>query len=220
MIKKLNIEALLNFGFKKVGDVFVFEAYIANGELKMIVTVSQNGEMITRVEDAAFGDEYTLHLVEGAQGSFVGEVRDEYQGLITLIEEKCFERGYKTHSQVKEILDGVLEKYSALPEYPFEDDNETAVLRRNDSQKWFGIIMSISPKKLGLEGNGNIEVINIKVDPEELNRILDNEKYFRAYHMNKKLWMTLVLDGRLPTAEIMKRIEDSFNLVGAKKKGK
>ena len=44
------------------------------------------------------------------------------------------------------------------------------------------------------------------------NRIVDNNKYFRAYHMNKKMWTTIVLDGRLPTEEILKRIDDSYKL--------
>ncbi len=213
MKKKMNVKSLLDFGFKKAGDVYVFEAFLASNELKMVVTASENGKLDTRIEDAFFGDEYTLHLVEGAQGSFVGRVREEYERIIDEIEEKCFEKGYEKSPQAKEILDSVFIKYGVSPEYPFEDDNETAVLRRADNQKWFGIIMSISPKKIGLNGADNIDVMNVKIDPEELNRILDNERYFRAYHMNKKMWTTVILDGRLPTDEIMKRIEDSYSLI-------
>ena len=72
--------------------------------------------------------------------------------------------------------------------------------------------MTVKPQKLSLTGNEEIEIINIKIDPNELNRIVDNNKYFRAYHMNKKMWTTIVLDGRLPTEEILKRIDDSYKL--------
>ena len=80
--------------------------------------------------------------------------------------------------------------------------------------------MNIKPQCLGLHGDDEIEAINVKIDPKELNQIVDNNKYFRAYHMNKKMWTTIVLDGRLPTQEILKRIENSYDLVASKKKGK
>ncbi|MBQ7225746.1 MAG: MmcQ/YjbR family DNA-binding protein [Clostridia bacterium] len=58
--------------------------------------------------------------------------------------------------------------------------------------------------------------MNFKIDPKELDQIVDGNKYFRAYHMNKKMWATVVLDGRLPTEEILKRIDESYRLTGKK----
>ena len=214
MKKVLKREALESFGFKNAGDVYVFDTLIADNQLKMTVTIDENSEISTRVVDISFGDEYTLHLVEGANGSFVGQVRDEHERVLKEIEDTCFERGYTKYPQTEEIIETVAQKYAIKPECPFADDNETIVFRRKDNQKWFGIIMSISPEKLGLKGKEKIDVMNIKIDPEELNRIVDNQNYFRAYHMNKKMWTTVILDGRLPTKEIMERIENSFNLVG------
>lgn len=214
--KTVSIDKLLSFGFKKVGDVYEFSANIADNQLKMAVTVFPSGALDTRVTDNAFGEEYILHLVESAFGSFVGQVREEYNSLLRNIEESCYETGYFKHSQTKEILEGVYEKYGDSPEFPFEED--TFVLRRKDNQKWYMIKMTIKPQRLKLEGEDNIEVINVKIDPEELNRIVDDNKYFRAYHMNKKMWTTIVLDGRMPTSEILRRIDDSYALTGAKKR--
>ncbi len=215
--KTVNKDKLTRFGFEKVGDVYEFATNIVDGQLKMAVTVCQNGELETRVTDNAFGEEYTLHLIESAFGSFVGQVREEYKLLLKKIEEYCYGTDYIKHSQTKEILEGVYEKYGDKPEFPFEED--TFVLRRKDNKKWYMIKMSIKPQRLGLDGEDLIEVINVKIDPEELNRIVDENKYFRAYHMNKKMWTTIVLDGRLPTSEILKRIDDSYNLIATKKKG-
>lgn len=218
--KTVNIDKLLSFGFKKVGDVYEFSANIVDNQLKITVTVFPSGALDTRVTDNAFGEEYTLHLVESAFGTFVGQVREDHKGILKSIEKNCYETEYLKYSQSKEILEGVYEKYGDKPDFPFEDDNVTAVWRRQDNQKWYMIKMTISPQKLKLDGDEPIEVINIKIDPEELNRIVDDNKYFRAYHMNKKMWTTIVLDGRLTTNEILRRIDDSYNLTKTKRKGK
>ncbi len=217
MTKIAEEEKLISFGFKKTGDVYVFDTLLAENQLRLTVTMTPLGELSTRVYDPVFGDEYTLHLVEDAEGAFVGRVRMEYKNIISQIKEKCFNAGYKKQSQTLKILDKVFEKYGVHPDFPFEDDNETMVLRRGDNQKWFAIIMTISPRHLGLDGVEALDVMNIKIDPDELDRIVDNKRYFRAYHMNKKMWTTLILDGRVPTEEIMKRIGDSYNLTDKKK---
>ncbi|MBO5261712.1 MAG: MmcQ/YjbR family DNA-binding protein [Clostridia bacterium] len=217
---KLNLDKLMSFGFEKRGGVFVFSKFIGDNQLEMTVSVQENGELNTKVVDDAFGYEYTLHLVDSAVGSFVGQVRKEYSELLTKIYTTCYDKEYHKYPQTQEIVDAVYEKYGVLPEHPFEDDNETAVFRRKDNQKWFFIKMNVPPQKIGLDGTDLLEVINLKIDPEELNMIVDNENYFRAYHMNKKMWATLVLDGRLSTQEVLKRIDDSYNLVATKKKGR
>lgn len=211
--KKLNIDSLFAFGFKKAGDVYEFSKNIVDNQLLLTVKIYENGSLETKVIDTSFDEEYTLHLVEDAFGTFVGRVREEHNAFLTEICEKCYDSTYFKYSQTKEIFEGVYEKYGDKPEFPFDEDNVTAVFRREDNKKWYCIKMTVKPKALGLQGNEDIEIINVKIHPEELNKIVDNNKYFRAYHMNKKMWTTVVLDGRLPTEEILKRIDDSYNLV-------
>jgi predicted DNA-binding protein (MmcQ/YjbR family) len=56
--------------------------------------------------------------------------------------------------------------------------------------------------------------LNLKCDPE---RALDLRDQFAAirpgYHMNKRHWNTLTLDGSLPTALVRELIEHSYQLV-------
>ena len=52
----------------------------------------------------------------------------------------------------KEVFDWVLETYGTEPDYPWNDWN--AVLRHNDSKKWYGIIMNKNlypPFEMGAE---------------------------------------------------------------------
>ncbi len=65
--------------------------------------------------------------------------------------------------------------------------------------------------------------INLKCDPEES---LDLQEKFSAvtpgYHMNKKHWITVLMDGSLPDRLLFTWIDKSYNLVveGLTKKDK
>jgi predicted DNA-binding protein (MmcQ/YjbR family) len=56
--------------------------------------------------------------------------------------------------------------------------------------------------------------LNLKCDPDEA--VMLRDKYnavMPGYHMNKRLWNTVVLDGSIEQHEIMRMIDNSFNLV-------
>mgnify|MGYP005922069581 CR=1 FL=1 len=61
-----------------------------------------------------------------------------------------------------------------------------------------------------------VPFINLKSDPQ---KSLLNQQIYPSikpgYHMNKKHWLTLVLDGTLPDPEIEERIQESFALTEA-----
>ena len=52
-----------------------------------------------------------------------------------------------------DVLRYVKRKYSCEAEYLWAGFPAYAVVRHDDNQKWFGLIMNIPRKKLGLEGN-------------------------------------------------------------------
>jgi len=67
---------------------------------------------------------------------------------------------------------------------------------------------------LNLDGNLSI---NLKCDPE---KALELREHYPAvlpgYHMNKRLWNTVLLDGTLGNDLVKSWIDDSYNLVVAK----
>ncbi len=67
---------------------------------------------------------------------------------------------------------------------------------------------------LNLDGNRSI---NLKCDPE---KALELREHYTAvlpgYHMNKRLWNTVLLDGMLDNDMVKFWIDDSYNLVVAK----
>ena len=58
-----------------------------------------------------------------------------------------------------------------------------------------------------------VNAINLKGIPENIEKIVDNERYFLAYHMNKKHWFTIILDESVEIEEIFKFIDVSFNMI-------
>ena len=60
---------------------------------------------------------------------------------------------------------------------------------------------------------------NVKCDPE---RAIDLREKFECvlpgYHMNKKLWNTVIVDGTIPTYDLQEFIDDSYRLVSKGKK--
>lgn len=59
--------------------------------------------------------------------------------------------------------------------------------------------------------------INLKCDPDQAQALRDLFSAVRpGYHMNKKHWNTVVLDGSLPAGELQRQIEHSWQQVVAK----
>lgn len=120
-------------------------------------------------------------------------------------------------TQKDEVLAFVKKQYKTKPDCPWPRYPENIVLRHDDNQKWFGLIMTISGKYIGLDNN-NYDVINLKITDQILkDLLLQQDGYFPAYHMNKKNWITVILDGTLDFSEICDRIDESFNITASKK---
>ena len=78
-------------------------------------------------------------------------------------------------------------------------------------------MLTLSEDKLGLESTRQIEIIDLRYEKEHIAEIIDNEKVFPGYHMNKKSWITLKLDGSVEDDEIYRLIDYSY-LLSKKKK--
>lgn len=108
------------------------------------------------------------------------------------------------------ILDYVKSKYDTKPEYLWSRSPKHAVLRHKDNLKWYAVIMNISKEKLGLKEKEMVDVINVKCEPYLIGTLLVNEGYFKAYHMNKTNWISIILDGTVKEKEIKDLIDMSF----------
>ena len=112
---------------------------------------------------------------------------------------------------LKNVAEYIRRKYGIKPDYPFEDD--TPVFRHTDNGKWFAIVIRDVPNAKLCGGEGRSDVINFKCDPLLASCAADGKRIFPAYHMNKRHWNTIRIDGDLPAQLIREWIRDSYNLV-------
>ena len=112
-----------------------------------------------------------------------------------------------------------LETYGVSPDYPFEDDFETAVLRHADNRKWFAIAMHISRRKVGIESDEMIDVVNLKLPTEMFGSFSAEDGVYPAYHMNKLHWISVLLPDA-PDDVIKLLLRASFEATKTKKRSK
>ena len=93
----------------------------------------------------------------------------------------------------KDFLEHCKNAYGTLPDYPFEDDFETAVLRHGNTRKWYAIVMCVSRKKFGFDSDEKIDVVNLKLPTEMFGSFGADEGVYPAYHMNKRHWISVLL---------------------------
>ena len=112
----------------------------------------------------------------------------------------------------EDIFKHIKENYGTSPDYPWEKFPKYAALRHESNEKWYGLIINVLPDKIGLEGNDEIDVLNLKCPPEESDSLRNGKNILPGYHMDKEHWISLVLERTDPEEEIYNLIEQSFNL--------
>ena len=93
----------------------------------------------------------------------------------------------------QEFLKYCLDTYGTSPDYPFDEDFETAVLRLGDNRKWYAIVMKVSRRKFGFDSDEMIDVVNLKIPTEMFGSFEAADGVYPAYHMNKLLWISVLL---------------------------
>ena len=118
----------------------------------------------------------------------------------------------------QQVVQYIREIFDIGPDFPFEDA-QTAVFRNRRNKKWFGIIIPGLPKsRLGLESEERTNILNLKCDPLLHYAVVDHQRIFPAYHMNKTHWITVLLDGSVPLEELAPLIHESYDLIERKRR--
>ena len=112
----------------------------------------------------------------------------------------------------QDIFDFCHRCFGTEPDYPWQDTS--AVLRHGDNKKWYGIVMEVDRRRLGLDGSGLMDVLNLKADPALIGMLRQKAGFYPAYHMNKENWISIDLGGPVSEAEIRHLLEQSYQLTG------
>ena len=118
--------------------------------------------------------------------------------------------------------DGILEyafrQYGVKPEYLWRTSPGNAVLRRPDNRKWFAVLLRVPRNRLGLSGEEEMDILDVKCDPALAGALCAEGKaggILPGYHMNKNHWITLLLPGTFKTARIFPLLSLSLELDGS-----
>ena len=210
--KKLNKEKLVSFGFEEHNGSYYYYTDLLDGQMRMNITVLYDGNVSTEVIDNNSGEEYILHNIADATGAFVGQVKAEYDAVLEEISSKCFETDVFKSEQAKRLIQYVREKYGDELEFLWMKFSDNAIWRRKDTNKWYAALLIVSKRKLGIDSDKTVEILDLRIKPEKLDELLDNKKYFAGYHMNKKHWYTICLDDSVSFEEICERVAISYTL--------
>lgn len=202
-----NSKLAIAYGFSKVGDYYILQSDIDMENFNVIVKIGKDSFEVNVIE-LPFNEEYILFNVSDSKGKFVSKIRRNVNELIEDIVKNCF----TSLDYRKILLDYVKETYGTIPEEPWEDNNH-ATIKTSNSKKWYGIFMYLPYKTLGLDKSGKIDVLNVKLNPELIQSLIDKKHFFPAYHMNKKYWITILLDSDMDMDLVKSLIDESFKLV-------
>ena len=197
------------YGFIENEGVWTYSFQILDGYFIMTVSVD-DGDLSFQVFDQETGDLYPQVHMESMRGSFVGSVRQACLEILYQIRKACFDVQDFICPQTKRIMAKVQEKYGNQLEYLWEKSPDTAVLRHEGNQKWYAVFMRISWTKLDKGREGLVEAVNLKHD--QVAELLSHKGIYPAFHMNKRYWISLVLDDSLSDDEVLDLLEISWNL--------
>ena len=112
----------------------------------------------------------------------------------------------------EEIYEYVKKQYGTVPEYLWKESPESAVLRHKNG-KWYAVLMQVEKSRLGLEGDTKVDIIDVKCDPDMVGLLTQTYGFLPGYHMNKKYWITMLLDGTVSEAKILDFLDMSYDLI-------
>ena len=210
--KKIDFKKLEEFGFKLKDNSYYYDIFLLNNQFKMTIKINLDNSIFTEIIDIETNEPYVLHLLEMKRSGYSEKVYKEYSEVLEKIQKECFKDEIFKASYTKEIIDYINNKYGDKLEFLWEKSPKNAVVRRKSTKKWYAAILTISKRKIGLNTDELVEIINLHSSQEEIEKLIDNKKYFPAYHMNKKHWCTICLDGTVEVKEIYKLIDISYEL--------
>lgn len=207
---KIKMDSLEGAGFTTSnGNNFLLQVPVSNGAFKADITLALSAQTLTvQLFDSATSEKYALFDMP-SHGAFVASLREEVQKIIDDIKAKCFE----ANDLKDDYIAWIKSKFGALPDYPWPEDAPYSFVFRCPNEKWFALVMRIKYRQLGLTGDEEVWVVNMKADQNVIPNLIDQKSIFPAWHMNKKHWITILLTAVTDFEKLCELTEKSYELV-------
>ena len=210
-VEKYNFskEKLLQYGFREEAEKLIYRKEILDSSF-LIEIVFVNSQLLIEVYDIEFDEIYSLYSVDSAVGETVQNIREHVEKLLSSILGLADESG-KISS---EIIDYCNNKYGENHVNPFKKHPDILAFV-NEKNKWYALMSNVEYNKLNKTSNiiTKVKILNVKYPTDNISDIIDNQNIFPAYHMNKKHWISIVLDKNIKLKTIKELIDISYSLV-------
>lgn len=212
---RCNFHKLIAYGFEKQVGQYIYHTIMMD-VFNVEIHVDEEGNLSGKLYDMESGEEYVNHRIKQQTGEFVSKMREAYFEILYDIVTNCYDAQPFIGNQSNRIAVYLKETYGTTPEFLWKKYPGHGVFRNTQNQKWYGIILNIHASKI-MNEDKEIEILDVKIKPEQLEELLNKPGYYPDYHMNKKNWITLVLDETLSDEEIKQHLDESFHLSNCKK---
>ena len=213
VFKKTHVDfnKLKEYGFVLENNKYKYSKNFMQDNFRADIMVDKDGILTGKVIDLTIGAEYISLRIKNNTGQFVSKVREEYTNILNDIKDKCFEKDYFITLQANRIAKKIINLYHDKPEFAWEKFPGYGIFRNQKNQKWYALIMNIAKSKLDKESSLEVEIINVKLNEEKITKLLKQKGFYPAYHMNKKNWISIILDNTLSDEEIIGYIKESHS---------
>ena len=211
---KIKIDSLKAAGFSKSDDSSYFlRLPVSNGDFYADFALSPASQsLVVQLFDSATGEKYALFDMPRSQGAFVASLREEVQKLVDKLKSSYFE----VHDLKEQYVAWIKSRFSAFPDFPWPDTPDYCVFRC-PNEKWFALVMKVKYRQLGLTGEEEVWVVNMKAPSDKIPSLIDKASVFPAWHMNKKHWITVLLTTATDFKKLCQLTEISYELVNKTK---
>ena len=214
---EINKNALAGYGFRQAKGFWTLERPLMNGDFKAVIRIDSAGHISGTVYEIATEDEYLPLRVESMDG-FAAEVRNAYIEILKDIKEKCCHKNAFLSGQANRLADEIYKRYGDKPEFPWPEYPTFGVFKNPNNGKWYAIVMALNVQKLDKKLAGEVEVMNIKLDPEKIKELHKEKGFYPAYHMNKKNWISILLNDTVPDKVLLALLDESHRFTIKKQK--
>lgn len=222
--RRPDFQRLEEFGFQRADGAFSYGEPLPGGQFRGELVITDRGEVSGRVIDLDTGEEYLPIRLVHQVGGFVGNVREDYLAFLAKIDEACFTPVHFMSNQANRIEGLMFHAFGASPAFPWEKYPGNGTFKCENNQKWFAAILTVAFGKLQAAGDQGdagrhdaeeiVEAINLKARPEEIGQLTQEPGIYPAWHMNKKHWISVILDETVSDERVMELVRESHRLAG------
>ena len=188
----------------------IFPSQMEGFHFQVVSASQKQGLEIVAIDEV--NERYTLFDIPTTSSSIAQALREEAS-------ELAFLWLHPEQSSIKEARQKwtkwMTENIVPYHGNPFEKA-EAMGFMVEDKGKWYGLMMEVPLQKLGVASKANALVLNVKIHPEDKERLVATDGIFEAYHMNKKHWISIALNVCTDDALIKECIYTSYKCVAKK----